>query len=532
MKVDSFSESFPLTGESVDRISEQIGSFLKSLKTERANMLRVRLSLEEALLRWQDRFGQKATVSLELGMHRRRPTITLRLAGAQFNPLEHATTDPDAWSASLLSAIGLTPTYYYRQGSNVIQLKLPRPHAAPAVTLLLFAAAGLLAGTAGLALLPDHVRLAALHTVLDPIQNVFFRMLSAAAGPIVFVSVLSVICGVGSLAAMNNGGWRMLLRFLLLSGVTSIAAGAVSGVLFPTGFLLTPLDGTQFSSALDFFLQIIPGDILSPFIQGDTPQLILLALLLGDAILVAGTRTEGLSSLVGEMNAVCLLISDWVGRLSPFFMAILLVLGIWNGSGRVLLGLWKPLLLSVALTAFALALKILLVGTAAGVSPRKLLKKIRAPFLIALRTTSVNESYGANRNCCERELGIPRRLVSFGVPLGLVIYMPTATLTATVFLIYCAHVYGVQTSVIWYVTAFVLTVTLQAATPPMPGMGLLAYAAIFSRVSIPSDALTVALVADILARFFTSASDQAMLQLELVLEARRRETLNEKVLKK
>ena len=76
-----------------------------------------------------------------------------------------------------------------------------------------------------------------------------------------------------------------------------------------------------------------------------------------------------------------------------------------------------------------------------------------------------------------------------------------------------------------------MAVVLQAAGPPLPGVDLLAYAAMFHTLGIPDAALTGAVAADILFGFVTASVDQAMLQLELVVEARRAGELNELVLK-
>ena len=84
----------------------------------------------------------------------------------------------------------------------------------------------------------------------------------------------------------------------------------------------------------------------------------------------------------------------------------------------------------------------------------------------------------------------------------------------------------------WYARAVFLAVMLQAAGPPLPGVDLLSYAAIFNTLGIPDAALTGVIVADILFGFLVAAVDQAMLQLELVMEAKRQGQLNENILRK
>ncbi len=532
MKRENYSAAYPLNAQSVDLIAARIEEFLYSYKLERANVLRIRLSMEEALLRWMDHFSGETAVHLELATRWFRPTITLSLKGESFDPLTIAENDLGAWANSLLSGIGLTPHYSYDRGVNTVQLKLSQPRKNPALTLLISAALGVLLGVLGEYMLPETVQAGVLRSVLDPIQAVFFRILNAASGPVLFLSVLTAVCGVGSFAAMDKSGKRLIVRFLLLCTLITVFAAILSTALFHPNYIHTPLDGTQFNSVLDFFLQIVPNDMLSPFISGDSPQLILIALLLGDALLIAGSQAGGLVSLIEQADMIGLMVADWVSRLTPLFVSVLLILGIWNGSFALILDIWRPMLVFVALALVFLLLSLLRVSFEEKVSGNKLIKKMRESFVIALTTSSVDTAYGANQICCERRLGINRRLTDFGLPLGLVAYMPASAIATMVFTVYVAGRYGVTVSSIWYVMALFLTVALQMASPPVAGVDLLAYAVIFSRLGIPADALTIAMIADILFNFAACAVNQATLQLELVLEADRLELLDRDILRK
>ena len=144
----------------------------------------------------------------------------------------------------------------------------------------------------------------------------------------------------------------------------------------------------------------------------------------------------------------------------------------------------------------------------------------------------MDAAFGDSVLCCERRLGISKEVTSYGLPLGLVIYMPASSIATMVFTMYAAKSYGIVISAVSCVTATALIVTLLVATPPVLGCGVLAYATIFRQLGIPSDALTIALVADVLFGFVTAAANQVMLQLDLVLLADRSGDLNVSVLRK
>ena len=51
MKLTPWQKTFPLHAYQIDLFSERVDEALREIKTERLNRLRIRLSLEEALLR-------------------------------------------------------------------------------------------------------------------------------------------------------------------------------------------------------------------------------------------------------------------------------------------------------------------------------------------------------------------------------------------------------------------------------------------------------------------------------------------------
>ena len=533
MTPKSFTNTYVLSNENIDIIADHIREYLKELETERSNIIRIRLLMEEALLRWQDRFGDQCSVKLSLEVRLRRPTVTLELAGDYYDPLS-SSSELGNWADSLLRSIGLQPrfSYQYQRSVNIVQLKLKRPRLSPALTLLISVALGLLLGVAGEYVLPDATQTAILETVLAPIQQVFFRLLNAVAGPVIFLSVLSAICSVGSMAELGKSGRGMIRRFLLMSVLAALIAAAVSELFFRPEFSITRLDGTQFNGVLDFFLQFVPPDVLTPFITGDSPQLIIVSLILGYALLAAGNQAGGLVGIVEQANTVALILAEWISRITPFFVSLLLILGLWSGSLGPMLGLWKPLLVFLAVAVVFLLQRMLTVSNRHKVSLRKLWEKMKESFMIAFRNASVDTSYGANQVCCERRLGIGSRLVGFGLPLGLVIYMPAMTVAYMAFTVYIAQAMELAVSPLWYIMAMLLNVTLLAATPPVAGVGLLTFAVLFSRLGISHEALVVGMVADILFAFAVAPLDQAMLQVELVLEAGRQGELNTAALQK
>ena len=366
---------YMLDNASIDKASMRVQKFLSSLKIEKSSLLRVRLSVEEVLLRWAGHFPASTQFYLEMGTHWNRPYIMLKLPGEECDPMSDRVDEPNMWVADLISALGLTPVFKYISGCNVVQFPVKKPQQNPGVTLLLCTLIGAFLGIAFDMAFPGELRLLITNTVLTPLQNAFIRTLNAVSAPVMFLSVLTAVCGVESTAVsgrIGRIGKRLVTRFLFYSTLLTIAAMFLSQFFFKVPVGEVNLSQREVSGVLDFFLDVLPGDILSPFIMGDFTQLIIVALILGNAFMIAGPKAQSLSSLVDEAYSVGLIVAEWIGDLSPGFVALLIILGIQEDTIHMLLGIWKPVLLVTAFALLALLLKMLRVSLLLRVPVRRI----------------------------------------------------------------------------------------------------------------------------------------------------------------
>ena len=532
MKIEQYSNTYILDGAAIDEISERVGDFLRNLQYEKTNILRIRLSMEEALLRWRDHFGEEKNVQFELGSQFGRPFIKMTLEGEPMDPLAVQQSEVGDWADTLLSTVGLEPRYSYQYNANSIMLLLPKPKGNPAKMLLISIIIGVSAGILTALLLPHETQLNISDIYLKPVQELFFSILNVAAVPIIFLDVLSAVCGAGDLAGKGSENRKTVLHFLLLTTLVTLIGTVIAVFAFGLNASYGGADRIDGMTLIAALRNIIPSDIMTPFQAGESQQLIFLALVLGNALLLGGNQVKGLVSIVNQFHTVILFIADWVSRVTPLFVVILLVLGIWNKSLLPVLRLWEPVALFAAASVIVLGLSIAAVSISKSVSPALIIKKIKRSFLVAFRNSSVNASYALNRECCVKKLGIDGKYADNIIPFGLVLYMPTAAMALSMFSLYAASVFDVKTSALWIITVILLSVALQTATPPVSGVNLLAHAAVYSKMGIPDEALILAMVADILFCFITAAMDQSLLQMELVFEADRTGLLNKDILRR
>ena len=526
MKLKPVSKTFALSAPEIDAFSDWLQEQMDTLPMERRNRLRVRLMLEELLLRLQAPFGEDTTFTATVEGVLTQKQVRLELAGEAYNPLREESAELGDWNSSLLTAIGLHPKYSYASGRNILRLTLPTKQMNPALKILIAVVVGLIFGFAGMALFPLSFQQHLTDYVFSPVYDFWSRVLNALAGPIIFFMALTTMLNTQHLTKQGGKVRHVLFRYFALSFLVA-AISMVAAVPFfslkDAGLLLTH---QKFQQILDSFLQFVPQNIVEPFSTANTPQLLVLAFLLGAALIALSGRVDTLKNMVRQVNIIGLQLSNWLSLLVPFFVGIFLCLEIWTNRTATLAGLWKPLVISSVLAIVIFLLFTLYFSLRLHLSPLLCWRKVLPPVLTALKTGTLDTAFSEAETVCSTALGVDRTYIKSCLPQGLVLYMPISGIGTLIFTLFAALTFEVQIDSFWYLSAILLAVMLFVATPPVPGINILAYAALFTTLGIPAEALIDAMIFDILFGILASAGNLGLLEIETALQANRLGLLN------
>ena len=138
-------KEYLLNADGVDEISEELQKVLTEQGMERREALRIRLTIEELLLRVMEH-NKDAPVMATLSVRKRfgARTLFLKYGGPSFDPSD--TEEDGGWGSRILQNIGLDPIWSWRRGENCIQLQISarKPMSQLAAILLAIALAAVL----------------------------------------------------------------------------------------------------------------------------------------------------------------------------------------------------------------------------------------------------------------------------------------------------------------------------------------------------------------------------------------------------
>ena len=532
MSSKTSSITFVLNPESIDEASEWFIENTEQLAVEKQDRVRARLLFEEALLNVSEHFGedQEVTAFLERVFGRYRLRLTVK--GEPFNPLRTDESNQDEWTISLFSVIQMHAQYSYGMGVNVVRLPLPKKTKNPVLRIIIAIAIGALAGLLGNALIPDSIEYMITDAVLGPITDMWLRLLQAISGPIIFFTMLTAAFGTKRISDYGGSRFVTVARYFGISAVVVVFTMIISFALFPFDITLISANRDTVQAALSEILKIVPGNLLEPFFSADTPQLLLIAIVAGYALAAMGDKAIELKQIIRQINMLGLVIAEKACRLVPYFVGLLLCLKIWTHETELLGLIWMPLVVAMAIAAIVFTVVVLVVSARTQVRPLLLVRKLKDPFVEALRTGSLDySSVNELADTCKKLLGIDTEFSKAVLPQGLVLYMPTSAIGIGVFVLFAAKAQNVAIDQMWLLAAAGLAIVLAVATPPLNGANLLAFVVAFSYLGIPDAAFLDVMVFDIVFGVPCIALDQSMMQLETILQADRMGSLDTSVLR-
>jgi len=309
MAMKHYRKDFTLIPENIDSAADFADETLQMFSLPRKEVLRIRLSLEEILLRWYDNASNlKDKFTVDISRRFGRITLTVSCNGMPCDPLAAEDEDESFGSGALgramLTNLGLSPSWQYQNGSNTVSFSIKKKQKLSQLSLVLIAVvSALVLGWLGL-LLPEGLRTTILTTLLDPLFNTFLSVFSCIVGPLMFLSMVWGIVNIGDTRQLGRIGKKLLGRYMIVSIIVGIVC-----MIAAVSFFKPTLSGAQsgqavLQSVIEMVLDIIPGNIVEPFLTGNTLQILFMGAVVGIVMILLRDRMQTLTQVVEQSNAV------------------------------------------------------------------------------------------------------------------------------------------------------------------------------------------------------------------------------------
>jgi len=368
---------------------------------------------------------------------------------------------------------------------------------------------GLLAG------IPLGLLLGPRAEAIRPVGDVFIRLIWMIVVPLVFSSIFAGTASLGDVRKLGRIGARTVTYYLVTTAI-AITIGLLLASVFKPGARIGESTTTRLLESygqeamadieiaskrpgvVETLERIVPRNPFESLTSGDMLQIIFFAIMFGiAATMIPGGKGKILIDFFEAVSEAMTQLVRMVMKIAPIGVLALVAAVVGRFGAEILVSLAAYGAIVVAGLALHAAI---VYGTAvrilARMNPLFFFRGIRPAQIIAFSSSSSNATLPVTIQCAEENLGVPKDVASFVLPLGATINMDGTALYQGVATVFIAQVYGIPLTIIDMLTIVLMATLASIGTAGVPSVGLITLTMVMRTIGVPLEGIALILGVD------------------------------------
>ena len=331
---------------------------------------------------------------------------------------------------------------------------------------------------------------------IKPFGTIFLNLIKFIVVPIVLFSIMCGIISMSDIKKVGSIGLKTVV-FYLCTTAFAVTIGLVGGNLFRGLFPVVATTDLSYEAAeatsfMDTLVNIFPSNFISPMAEANMLQVIVMALILGFAIILVGEKNVRVVNAFNDLNEIFMKCMEMILKLSPIGVFCLIARTFANIGFDAFVPMLKYMgcvILALAIQCFVVYQLLLFLFTR--LNPFKFLKKFFPVMNFAFTTATSNATIPLSINTLDKKLGVSKKISSFTIPLGATVNMDGTSIMQGVAVIFVAQIFGITLSPSDLVTVIITATLASIGTSGVPSVGLITLAMVFQSVGVPTEGIAL-----------------------------------------
>jgi proton glutamate symport protein len=333
-----------------------------------------------------------------------------------------------------------------------------------------------------------------------PFSQIFLRLIKMVIAPLIFATLVAGIAGAGHFKVVGRMGLRALIYFEVVTTLALIIGLAAVNITKPGVGVNLPIGHLSDVSATaqtwdQILLHVVPTSVIEAMATGDVLQIVVFSVLFGIALGMIGEKGRPVLAWCEALAETMFTFTNIVMHYAPIGVGAAIAYTVGHGGVGVLYNLaWLvgTLYLALAVLILGVFVPIALIFK---VPLRKFIRAVKEPAVIAFSTTSSEAALPRAMEVLER-LGVPRRIVSFVMPLGYSFNLDGTTLYLSLASVFVAQAAGVQLTIGQQITMLITLMLTSKGVAGVPRASLVILAGTLATYGLPLEGVTLILGVD------------------------------------
>ncbi|MGO0063330.1 cation:dicarboxylate symporter family transporter [Brevibacillus fluminis] len=336
---------------------------------------------------------------------------------------------------------------------------------------------------------------------LQPIGDIFIRLIKMIVVPIVVASLVIGVASVGDMKQLGKIGGKTILYFEIVTTIAIVVGLLASNIFQPgVGVDMSHLAKTDIHSYVetaetathhsfvDTFVNIVPKNIFDALTKGDMLAVIFFSVLFGLGVAAIGERGKPVLAFFEGVAETMFWVTNQIMKFAPFGVFALIGVTVSKFGLSSLVPLGKLVLLVYGTMFLFIVLVMGGIAKMVGTSIFAIIRILKDEILLAYSTASSETVLPKIIEKMEK-FGCPKAITSFVVPTGYSFNLDGSTLYQALAAIFIAQMYGVHLSIGSQITLMLVLMVTSKGIAGVPGVSFVVLLATLGSVGIPLEGL-------------------------------------------
>ncbi|KAF0994420.1 cation:dicarboxylate symporter family transporter [Geobacillus sp. TFV-3] len=338
-------------------------------------------------------------------------------------------------------------------------------------------------------------------TYLQPIGDVFLRLIKMIVIPIVVSSLIVGVANVGDVKKLGKLGGKTILYFEIITTIAIIIGLLAANIFQPgVGVNMKSLEKTDIQSYVDTtnevqhhsmvetFVNIVPKNVFEALSTGNMLPIIFFSVMFGLGVAAIGEKGKPVLRFFQGTAEAMFYVTNQVMKFAPFGVFALIGVTVSKFGVASLLPLSKLVVLVYAVMAFFVLVVLGAVAKLAGVNIFHIIKILKDELVLAYSTSSSETVLPKVMEKMEK-FGCSKAVTSFVVPTGYSFNLDGSTLYQALAAVFIAQLYGIDMPISQQISLVLVLMVTSKGIAGVPGVSFVVLLATLGTVGIPVEGL-------------------------------------------
>ncbi|WP_029954722.1 cation:dicarboxylate symporter family transporter [Clostridium scatologenes] len=341
----------------------------------------------------------------------------------------------------------------------------------------------------------------AVSTYLQPIGDIFLRLIKMIVVPIVFSALVVGIAGGGDIKQVGKLGVKTLVYFEVVTTVAIVLGLVIANVFHPgTGIDMHSLVKSNISNYVntaetvahhgfaDTFVNIVPTNIVESLAKGDMLAIIFFSVMFGLGVAAIGEKGKPVLAICQGVADTMFWVTNQIMKTAPFGVFALIGVTVSKFGVKSLIPLGKLAITTYGAMIFFVLVVLGIIAKMAGTSILTLIKVLKDELILAYSTASSETVLPKIMEKMEK-FGCPKSIATFVVPTGYSFNLDGSTLYQAIAALFIAQLYGMHLPILTQINLVVVLMLTSKGIAGVPGVSFVVLLATLGSVGIPLEGL-------------------------------------------